>query len=221
MASIDQIITDADSWDSPGFVPPLPRMTEDEFEKWAFAHEDVRAEWVDGEVVIMSPVTREDDSLRNWLSRLLGDFVEEHGLGEVRGPEFMVRLGKQRRRRIPDILFVSAARRHLVHRTYLEGGPDLSIEVVSQDSRVRDWQEKFVEYEKAGVGEYWIVDPSSSRVEAYRLGDKRKFERIEEQAGVVTSTVIPGFALKTAWLWADPRPSVISVLRELGVIPSE
>jgi Uma2 family endonuclease len=221
MASIDPILTDVESWDDDTFVPPLPRMTEEEFEAWAFAQEGIRAEWVDGEVIIMSPVTREDDSLRNWLSRLLGDFVEEHNLGEVRGPEFMVRLAKQRRRRVPDILFIQAARRHLVHRTYLEGGPDLSIEVVSEDSRVRDWQEKFVEYEKAGVGEYWIVDPLSTRVEAYRLGKNRKFERVDEQGGAIVSTVVSGFALKTAWLWDEPRPSFLSVLRELGVIPSE
>jgi len=219
MSSPDQILTESGGWDAAPFVPPPPRMTEEEFEAWAFAQEGVRAEWVDGEVIVMSPVTRQDDSLRNWLARLLGDYVEERKLGEVRGPEFMVRFGKQRSRRLPDILFVSAARKHLVHRTYLEGAPDLSIEVVSHDSRVRDWQDKFAEYEKAGVREYWIVDPLAERVEAYRLA-QGKFQRMAETDGKLASGVIPGLFIKTAWLWDENRPSVISALRELGVIGS-
>jgi Uma2 family endonuclease len=218
MSAPEQILTDAASWgDELPFVPPPPRMTEEEFEAWAFAQEGVRAEWVDGEVIIMSPVTREDDTLRNWLARLVGDFVEERKLGEVRGPEFMVRFGKQRRRRIPDILFISTARKHLVHRTYLEGAPDLSIEIVSHDSRVRDWQDKFAEYEKAGVREYWIVDPLSERAEVYRLVTG-KFQQVSETDGKLVSDVIPGFFIKTEWLWDEDRPSVIRALHELGVI---
>ena len=217
MSSPDQILTDAVNWDDLPFVPPLPRMTEEEFEAWAFAQEGVRAEWIDGEVIIMSPVTREGDGLRNWLARLLGDYVEERELGEVRGPEFTIRLTKQRRRRIPDVLFIAAARKHLVQRTYLEGAPDLSIEVVSEDSRVRDWQDKFAEYEKAGVREYWIVDPLSDRVEAYRLVSG-KFQQIAETDGRIASDVVPRFFVKKAWLLDENRPSVIRVLRELGVI---
>ena len=217
MSSPDQVLTDAVDWDDLPFVPPLPRMTEDEFEAWAFAQEAIGAEWIDGDVIILSPVTREDDSLRNWLSHLLGIFVEERNLGEVRGPEFLVRFAKQRRRRMPDILFISAARKHLVHRTYLEGPPDLSIEVASEDSRGRDWQDKFAEYEKVGVREYWIVDPLSDRVEAYRLVSG-KFQQITESHGKIASDVVPGFFVKKAWLLAENRPSVISVLRELGVI---
>ena len=53
---------------------PGVTMTESEFVAWC--NEDVRAEWVDGEVFIMSPSNVEHDDLQIWLIRLLGEYVE-------------------------------------------------------------------------------------------------------------------------------------------------
>ncbi len=42
----------------------------------------------------------------------------------------------------------------------LEACADICIEIVSPESVTRDYGDKFVEYEKAGVQEYGIIDPN-------------------------------------------------------------
>jgi Uma2 family endonuclease len=45
----------------------------------------MRAEWVDGEVIMMAPVSDEHSDLDGWLLSLLRLFAEHHNLGLVRG----------------------------------------------------------------------------------------------------------------------------------------
>jgi Uma2 family endonuclease len=194
---------------------PRPRrMTEDEFVAWC--DEDMKAEWVDGDVVVMAPANIELVEFDVWLLRLLGDFVEHHDLGVLLSPQAQVRLAGSRSRREPDALFIQKARLEIVKPTYIEGPPDLVVEIVSPDSAARDWREKYLEYEAAGVQEYWIFDPAARRAEAYRLTDGR-YARIDEQDGRIPSSVLPGFFIRPAWLAGPKLPKVAAVLRELGV----
>jgi Uma2 family endonuclease len=195
---------------------PVPdvRMTEDEFEAWC--DEDVKAEWVDGEVVLMSPENLEHVALAQWITHLMVEFVRSHDLGEVIGREFQVRLPRQRRRRCPDLLFVAKARSHLLHPTYLDGAPDLAVEIVSPNSMARDWRDKYGEYEKAGVREYWIIDPLSRAVEVHALSRGKKFRPVEQTAdGRLNSAVLAGFFLKPEWLWSRPR--IRTLLKQMDV----
>jgi Uma2 family endonuclease len=196
---------------------PKRRMTEAEFVTWALSDEFARAEWVDGEVIIMSPVSLEHTRIQNWLVGVLRPFVEYHNLGELLGPEYMVRFDRLRVRRVPDNLFVDRARLDLLMPNHLEGPPDLIMEVVSPDSESRDWREKYEEYQTVGVREYWVIDPNSKRAEAYARGKGKSFRRIAETDGVIKSTVIKGLWLKTDWLWLPTRPPVLSALRELDI----
>lgn len=195
---------------------PSPRMTEDEFAAWV--PEEVRAEWVDGRVTIMPPDSDEHSQLGLWLGTLLHLFVERHDLGVVRGPQLTVRLGRPRQRRLPDLLFVARARSHVVHPNHVEGSPDLIMEIVSSESAARDWREKYLAYEAAGVREYWVIDPLSRRIEAYRLGSTRRYQTISERDGRIESHVLPGFALRAQWLFGPSRAKVMTALKELGVV---
>lgn len=115
---------------------------------------------------------------------------------------------------MPDLCFISRARADLLRPTYLDGAPDIVWEIISPDSQSRDRREKFEEYEKAGVREYWIVDPLSKKAEAYRL-EARKFRLIPEQDGILASSVLRNFWLRTDWLWRKPLPKVATVLKQL------
>lgn len=190
-------------------------MTEEEFIAWM--DEDVKAEFVDGMVIIVSPESSRSEQLRWFIGTVLHMFVERHELGEVFGPNFRIRV-RQGLWRVPDLLFVARERAHLIKETYLDGVPDLVMEIVSPDSVARDWREKYLDYERASVREYWIIDPQSKRVDVYHLGESGRYEALPLKEGIYHSTVVAGFFLRPEQLWQEPLPKTIDVLRELGVI---
>jgi Uma2 family endonuclease len=192
------------------------RMTEEEFIAWC--DEDTKAEWVDGEVVVPSPANLKHVDLAGFLNLILRGFATSRGLGVVYGPELQVRFASLRRRRVPDLLFVSTERMSILKATEVDGAPDVIIEIVSPDSPARDWREKYLEYEAVGVREYWVIDPMAQRVESYALGADGRYSLIEEKDGAVHSTVLTGFFLKPAWLWQEPLPNPLDILRELGAL---
>ena len=193
---------------------PVPdvRMTEAAFTAWCPS--DVRAEWVDGGVVLMAPVSDEHDDLTTWLIALFRLLAEDEAAGVVRHDMF-VRLPGQRGRRLPDLMFIAAARSDVVKPTVVDGAPDLVVEVVSRDSQSRDRREKYIAYERAGVREYWIIDPLSRTLDAYALERKRYHAIDADKAGWVASAVARPFRLKPDLLWQRPLPKVAAALRQM------
>jgi Uma2 family endonuclease len=121
--------------------------------------------------------------------------------------------------REPDILFVVSERVNLVRKTYLDGPADLAVEIVSPESIGRDRGDKFVEYEAAGVREYWLIDPLRDQLEFYQLSADGRYRLIPIGAdGIYRSIVLPGFWLRVAWLLQRPLPDEIDVMKELGLI---
>jgi Uma2 family endonuclease len=196
---------------------PVPgvRMTEKQFDEWC--DEDVRAEWVNGEVILLSPSNLRHADLNHWLGSLVRAVAEDNDAGKVYVVQVQARLPSIRQRRDPDILFVSRARRNILKETYVDGPPDLVMEIVSPDSQSRDWRDKYKAYERSGVREYWIIDPSSQRVEAYARRRQEKFARIRERDGLIRSKVLRKFFVRPQWLWQSPLLKLPAALRELGV----
>src|SRR5437773_981282 len=95
--------------DRPNGAVYLPkRMTEAEFVEWC--DDETWAEWIDGQVLLMSPVSYEHAKLTSFLIHLFRGFVDEHDLGDVVSEPFQIRLEKLRRRRSPDLIFISKNR---------------------------------------------------------------------------------------------------------------
>jgi Uma2 family endonuclease len=132
--------------------------------------EDTLAEWVDGEVVYLSPASLEHQDIAGFLNALLRAYVQKHQLGRVIAAPFQMRLLRSERGREPDLLFVANENLHRLHDTYLEGGADLVVEITSAESLLRDRGEKFAEYELEGIREYWVIDPEGKRVDFFVLG---------------------------------------------------
>ncbi|HET7579560.1 MAG TPA: Uma2 family endonuclease [Bacillales bacterium] len=65
----------------------------------------------------------------------------------------------------PDLLVVCDPKK--IGEKQIIGCPDLIVEVLSPSTAKNDRIFKFGKYEKAGVKEYWIVDPYNQSIEVY------------------------------------------------------
>ncbi len=197
--------------------PPHGRISFDDFMAWL--DEPTRAEWSDGEVTIMSPSNWQRQDLQLLLAAVLRWFVDLHGIGRVIAAPYQVKLpGPRGPSREPDILCISSENPGIVHPTFFEGAPDLVVEIVSPDSVSRDHVDKFREYERAGVREYWIIDPQDSRAAFFALLPSGKFEPLPQTEGVFSSRVLSGLQLRVDALWRQPLPGLRQLLDEMGLL---
>ena len=180
-----------------------------EFLDWL--DEDVHAEWVDGEIIVMSPASRLHQRLAGFLTAILKLYVEPRNLGEVIPAPFQMRTAGTLPGREPDLMFIAAARSDIVKDTFIDGSADVVVEIISRESRTRDSIDKFSEYENGGVGEYWLLDPENQIARFFTLKDG-SFEEIPVSGGVFRSVRIPGLWIEESWLWAIPSPSIPEVM---------
>jgi Uma2 family endonuclease len=213
----------AQLWDAlTGAVPDAPlRMTYEQFLAWA--DEDTLAEWVavpdtdEGEVVVTSPASNKHQDIARFLTALLSIYVETQQLGVVRPAPFQMKLEHSGRE--PDLLFVATAHLDRLKETHLDGPADLVVEIVSPESIGRDRGTKFVEYARGGVLEYWLLDPQARRAEFYRLREMGQYETaFAGHEGRYEAQILPGFWLRVEWLWQEPLPKTLDMLRELGLL---
>jgi Uma2 family endonuclease len=137
-------------------------------------------------------------------------------LGEVLVAPVQMKL--ERSGREPDILFIATENRSRLDGRLLNGPADLAIEVVSPDSRKRDYVDKFREYAEAGVREYWIIDSTKDQATFYGLGADGAYRALPVTDGIFRSEVLTGLWLRVDWLWQEPLPQSMSILKEWGLI---
>lgn len=127
-----------------------------------------RCELVRGELVMMVPPGGEHGRLQNRIGLRLGSFVESRGLGVVFGEIGFVLARNPDTVRAPDLAFIHAERVKGRIPGYVEGAPDLAIEILSPDDRPGYVRDKVAEWLEAGAGAVWVVDPRSRTVAVHR-----------------------------------------------------
>jgi Uma2 family endonuclease len=185
-------------------------------------HEGRLLEWVAGEVIYHMPPLENHQNLSTYLAGLLRGYSDFYGLGRVYSAPFEMKCLPDKSSREPDILFVATANlNRLQDGRRLVGPADLVVEIVSRDSVARDYDDKFAEYEEAGVEEYWIIDPRQSRKRAsfFQRGRDGRFETVTSEDGVYRSQILTGFWLKVDWLWEMPDSH--STAAEIIGVPGE
>ncbi len=187
----------------------LPLSTFEEFLAWS--NEEVRAEWVDGRVETLMPVSLAHLNITRFLIVVLDFFLNMHRQGVVIHAPFLMRLPSRPSGREPDIAVVLDANRHRLTATYIDGPADVVVEVISPESRDRDRIEKFREYAKAGIPEYWLIDPELKTAEFYTLHAGAYEPAGIDAEGRFWSNVLPCFWLVVTWLWEPP--SLPDILR--------
>ena len=98
---------------------------------------------------------------------------------------------------LPDMLFISNERSHIIRDEAIHGAPDLVIEVLSPSTERRDRVVKREMYARHGVMEYWLVDAGAKTITQLLMGAGPDFDAV----GVfgpgesLTSPTLGGFEL--------------------------
>jgi Uma2 family endonuclease len=139
------------------------------------------------------------------LIQLLGNFVQQNGLGIVMPPDGMMRLAPGLVR-LPDVSFISWDRlpgRRIPRKEIWDLAPDLAVEVISRSNTRQEMARKLTDYFAAGVRLVWYVYPDRCEVEVYEAADK--CVTVKAQDTLDGGQVLPGFRLPLATLFTQPQ----------------
>lgn len=174
-------------------------MTADELLR---LNDGLRHELVKGELLTMTPAGTTHGMVAARLARLLGNWVDERGLGYVLGAETGFKLATDPDTvRAPDASFVAMQRipPEGVPEKYWPGAPDLAAEVVSPGDSYEEVRAKVQEWLEAGTRLVWVVRPRARQVEVHTPDGRIALRGAEDELD--GGDVLPGFACRVAALF--------------------
>lgn len=151
-----------------------PRYTYADVLTW---DENERVEIIDGEAVMMAPpLSRAHQGISFEICRQLGNYLKGKRCKAYSAP-FAVRLFETDGDNPedvdtmvePDISIVCDPSKLDKHGC--KGAPDMVVEILSPSTQRHDRFTKFSLYQRAGIREYWIVDPDSKTAQSFILED--------------------------------------------------
>jgi len=148
------------------FFPPQGRWTEADF----FALPEVMriVELANGELIVnAAALPLHQLVITELLDCALQILVREQKLGIVLTANTALRLWEGNIRE-PDILFIRAEHTDWIGKRYVEGA-DWVCEVISRGTKKVDEVDKLRDYAKAGIPEYWLIDPKKRTIRVYAL----------------------------------------------------
>lgn len=157
-----------------------------------------RSELLRGELSMMLPAGGRHGQIAMRMGRAIADFVDEQELGEVFAAETGFVLARDPDTvRAPDVAFLRSERE--VGEGFIEGAPNLAVEVLSPGDRPGYVREKVAEWLEAGAEAVWVVDPQELTVTIHATG--RDPRVIGGEAVLLDDAVLPGFEMSLAELF--------------------
>jgi len=154
-------------------TPERPRPPEQgqwTYEDWLQLPDDgYLYEVIDGVLHMNPPPRTQHQRIAARIVDHLMAFLRSQPVGQVLFAPVGVRLSNQPVPIQPDILFIRKERLDIIGEDYVEGAPDLVMEILSPSNWLYDRREKKQVYQEGGVAEYWIVDPRTKNIEVYQL----------------------------------------------------
>lgn len=169
------------------------------FYEWVQA--DVKAEFINGEIVIHSPVKRRHLDASDNLNRLLSTYVDKHKLGICSTEKALISLTRNDYE--PDICFWKTEKANtFTGDTMLHPAPDFVVEILSKGTAKRDKGIKMKDYAAHHIQEYWIIDAKNQLIYQYHLMDvtattytlKNKYTKKD----TIENEVVIGFRIPVA-----------------------
>ena len=183
---------------APMLLEELKTALQKEKEKRLDFYKDIteqqKAEFINGEIIIHSPVMKRHNEVSGQLYSLINYFVHQKDLGFVGIEKILIQLTRNDYE--PDIcFFLKAKAKRFKSDQSLFPVPDFVVEVLSKSTEKRDRGVKFIDYAAHGIKEYWIIDPAGKTIEQYLLKNKEYDLAIKANTGEISSKVIKGFTI--------------------------
>ncbi len=146
----------------------------------------------DGDLLLMNPPTGRHALIIRFLYHLLEAEIKRLNLPWVTLQGIGVRTSVKRSR-IPDLTVVNLQQieAKLDVSAVVESPPILVIEIVSPESRIRDYRYKRSEYSVVSIPEYWIVDPEKKKVTVLLLVEGLYEEIVYQNKEKIISQTFP------------------------------
>ncbi|TLU97935.1 Uma2 family endonuclease [Dyadobacter luticola] len=164
--------------------------------------EQEKVEFINGEIIVHSPVKKKHNKVSLLLAQLLNIYVTKHDLGFVGIEKIMITLSRNDYE--PDICFFGKEKaEQLSDNQTLFPAPDLVIEVLSDSTAKRDRGVKFQDYQSHGIPEYWIIDAENQTIEQYYLEGEEYQLVFKSSRGDIKSFVVEGFEIPVAAIFNE------------------
>lgn len=156
--------------------------------------EQEKVEFINGEIIVHSPVMKRHNSATVLLSRLMSIYADIHQLGFVGIEKIMVTLTRNDYE--PDICFFKKEKSDdFVENQTLFPAPDFIIEILSEGTKKRDRGVKFQDYQAHHIEEYWIIDPDHQTIEQYHLEEDGYELILKSSEGNIKSFILTDFQI--------------------------
>jgi Uma2 family endonuclease len=168
------------------------KYTVAEFIRLDELEEDSYYELIHGEIVKKSSPTPQHQRILLKLVRVVDTFVESNLLGTVFFAPIDVFLDNENAV-IPDLIYISQARKSIITANGIAGAPDLIIEILSPSTAKYDRDSKMKTYKRNQIPEYWIIDPKAQSIEIYVLNNQ-EYDLLNYaiEGGTIESKVLQG-----------------------------
>jgi len=171
----------------------------------AITDEDLKCEYLDGELIVHSPASLEHENLVAFVIALLHESVAARGLGRVFGSNAVMQLGQ--RRFSPDVSVLLAGNYGRIRGPRVAGPMDLAVEVISTSTRAWDFETKVPAYREGRVGEIWLVDAERRQFTVHAWTGEEYQSRVLT-TGSWPSIALPGLRVRLDAFWRSPLPGV-------------
>ena len=157
-----------------------------------------RRELVNGELIEMNPPAHKHALLSSRIFTRLSVYVEQHDLGFVTGSDggYLLYTDPETGRetvRVPDVSFISTARRATRLDDLYGGAPDLAVEVISPGETYISIREKLAEYFAYGTRMVWLVYSDYPSVEVFTSANDGIALGLDKT--LMGGDLLPGFEL--------------------------
>ena len=183
----------------PEYATVIERRLQEERDRrrafYADMTDEVKMEFIDGDVVMHSPAKNRHLMASKHLIKLLDTWVSGRDGGLVHVEKALCVFTRNDYE--PDVVYFGPEKARTIHPDTMKFPvPDFVVEILSESTERRDRGVKFEDYASHSVQEYWIVDPDEESIEQYLLTSEGTYKlRMKTSVGDITSTVIAGFTV--------------------------